>query len=79
MISKNVAGPVKVRSARKVKRHPWSPDSDFVFTTRCGTPFEPRNLNRQFTDRSARAGIRRILLHDARHTGGSHLGKQDRK
>ncbi|MFF4760593.1 tyrosine recombinase XerC [Streptomyces sp. NPDC001292] len=47
--------------------------NDFVFTTRYGTPFEPRNFNRRFMDRSARAGVRRIRLHDTRHTCGSLL------
>lgn len=54
----------------------WS-DSDFVFTTRYGTPFEPRNFNRRFTDRSSRAGVRRIRLHDTRHTCGSLLAALD--
>lgn len=54
----------------------WS-HSDFVFTTRYGTPFEPHNFNRQFTDRSAKAGVRRIRLHDTRHTCGSLLAALD--
>jgi integrase len=51
--------------------------NDFVFTTRYGTPFEPRNFNRRFMDRSARAGVRRIRLHDTRHTCGSLLAALD--
>ena len=39
-----------------------------VFTTRVGTPFEPRNLNRRFETRCAKAGVRRITVHDMRHT-----------
>ncbi len=39
-----------------------------VFTTRAGTPFEPRNLNRRFETRCAKAGVRRITVHDMRHT-----------
>ncbi|WP_443053273.1 site-specific integrase [Streptomyces sp. IBSBF 3010] len=54
----------------------WS-DSGFVFTTRYGTPIEPRNFNRSFTDRSAKAGVRRIRLHDTRHTCGSLLAALD--
>ncbi|WP_437007562.1 replication initiator [Streptomyces sp. enrichment culture] len=53
------------------------PDSDFVFTTRYGTPFEPRNFNRRFVDRSTRAGVRQIRLHDTRHTCGSLLAALD--
>ncbi|MEV5680492.1 site-specific integrase [Streptomyces sp. NPDC052179] len=54
----------------------WS-NSDFVFTTRYGTPVEPRNFNRSFTDRSVQAGVRRIRLHDTRHTCGSLLAALD--
>jgi integrase len=32
------------------------------------TPFEPRNLNRRFETRCAKAGVRRITVHDMRHT-----------
>jgi integrase len=42
--------------------------SGLVFTTRAGTPFEPRNLNRRFETRCAKAGVRRITVHDMRHT-----------
>nr|WP_307818896.1 site-specific integrase [Streptomyces sabulosicollis] len=54
----------------------WT-DSDFVFTTRYGTPIEPRNVNRSFADRTSKAGIRRIRLHDTRHTCGSLLAALD--
>ena len=39
-----------------------------VFTTRAGTPFEPRNLNRRFETRCVKAGVRRITVHHMRHT-----------
>ncbi len=42
-----------------------------VFTTRYGTPIEPRNFNRSFENRCAKAGVRRIRLHDTRHTCAS--------
>ncbi|WP_435848493.1 site-specific integrase [Streptomyces javensis] len=54
----------------------WT-DLDFVFTTRYGTPIEPRNFNRSFADRTSKAGIRRIRLHDTRHTCGSLLAALD--
>ncbi|WP_406158196.1 tyrosine recombinase XerC [Streptomyces canus] len=50
----------------------WT-DSDFVFTTRHGTPYKPRNFNRLFVARSAKEGVRRIRPHDTRHTCGSLL------
>lgn len=44
-----------------------------VFTTATGRPVQPRNVNRGFAARCARAGVRRIKLHDARRTCGSLL------
>ncbi len=37
-----------------------------MFTTQLGTPIEPRNFNRSFHARCAKAGVRRIKVHDAR-------------
>ena len=48
-----------------------------MFTTRAGTSFEPRNLNRRFETRCAKAGIRRITVHDMRHTCTSLLDALD--
>ncbi|MGW3572380.1 site-specific integrase [Streptomyces sp. NPDC000941] len=63
-------------AAKQAARDLWS-DSDFVFTTRYGTPIEPRNFNREFTAQSAKAGVRGIRLHDTRHTCGSLLAALD--
>jgi integrase len=52
-------------------------DSGLVFTTRAGTPFEPRNLNRRFETRCAKAGVRRITVHDMRHTCATLLAALD--
>jgi integrase len=51
--------------------------SGLVFTTRAATPFEPRNLNRRFETRCAKAGVRRITVHDMRHTRATLLGALD--
>ena len=48
-------------------------DFGLVFTTSIGTPIEPRNLNRSFDALCARAGIRRVRVHDLRHTCASLL------
>jgi integrase len=48
-----------------------------VFTTRAGTPFEQRNLNRRFETRCAKAGVRRITVHDMRHTCATLLAALD--
>ncbi|MBT2389936.1 site-specific integrase [Streptomyces sp. ISL-1] len=50
--------------------------TDLVFTTRNGTPIEPRNLNRAFEVVSRRAGIRQVRFHDLRHTCASLLHEQ---
>jgi integrase len=46
-------------AARAAAGASWE-QSGLVFTTRVGTPFEPRNLNRRFETRCAKAGVRRI-------------------
>ncbi|MFI1335667.1 tyrosine-type recombinase/integrase [Streptomyces sp. NPDC020845] len=52
----------------------WRADgNDLVFTTRYGTPIEPRNLNRAFTLLCDKAGVRRVRFHDLRHTCASLL------
>ncbi|MGK5521262.1 tyrosine-type recombinase/integrase [Micromonospora sp. URMC 107] len=42
--------------------------SRLLFTTRYGTPVEPRNFNRSWDARCARSGVRKITVHDARRT-----------
>jgi len=41
---------------------------DLVFTTTRGTVVDPRNFNRRFNSRCEKAGVRRIRVHDTRHT-----------
>ncbi|WP_322756372.1 site-specific integrase [Frankia sp. Cas3] len=48
-------------------------ETGLVFTTTIGTPIEPRNLNRHFYVLCAKAGVRRVRLHDLRHTCASLL------
>jgi integrase len=48
-----------------------------VFSTRYGTPIEPRNLNRSWDARCAKAGVRKITIHDARRTCGTLLADLD--
>jgi len=47
--------------------------SDLVFTSSYGTPYEPRNFNRQFTARCHKAEVRYIRVHDTRRTCASLL------
>lgn len=51
-------------------------ESGFVFTTRIGTPLEPRNINRHFDRVIAAAAVPRIRFHDLRHSCASMLYSQ---
>jgi integrase len=54
----------------------WQGDG-LVFTGRLGMPVDPRTVNRAFTARCEKAGVRRITVHDARRTCGSLLADLD--
>src|SRR5215472_13593323 len=47
------------------------------FTTRSGRAIEPRAVSRRFDLRCAKAGVRRIRVHDTRRTCGSLLAAFD--
>ena len=40
----------------------------WVFSTKWGTPIEPRNFNRSWDARCRKAGVRKITVHDGRRT-----------
>ncbi|MFI0930371.1 tyrosine recombinase XerC [Streptomyces sp. NPDC021019] len=62
---------------QKAAGHNWKGTGQgLVFTTKNGTPIEPRNLNRSFEALSARAGVRKVRFHDLRHTCASLLHEQ---
>jgi integrase len=48
-------------------------DSGLVFTSHCGTPFDPRNLTRDFLPILKTAELPRIRFHDLRHTAATLL------
>jgi integrase len=52
----------------------WS-DTGLVFTSRSGLPIEPRNVDRTFARIGKDNGLRRIRLHDLRHTTATLLKK----
>jgi integrase len=54
----------------------WT-ETGLVFTTRYGTAVEPRNFNRSFDYRIAKASIRRITVHGTRKTCGTLLAALD--
>lgn len=51
-------------------------DGDFVFSTPEGKPLRPNTISRVWTVLAARAGIKAIRFHDARHTHASLMLKQ---
>jgi integrase len=61
------------QAADRIATGPGWPNSDFVFTTKHGTPIEPRNLARSFERILTGAGLPRIRLHDLRHMCASFL------
>ncbi|MGO9258910.1 MAG: tyrosine-type recombinase/integrase [Bryobacteraceae bacterium] len=48
-------------------------DDGFVFTTSIGTPLEPRNIERAFSEIITAAGLPRVRVHDLRHTAATLL------
>jgi integrase len=54
----------------------WN-DSHLMFTTKYGTPIEPRNFDRSWHSRIAKAGVPAITVHDGRRTCGSLLADLD--
>src|SRR5262245_16681230 len=51
----------------------WWADDGWVFATATGTPIHPRNDYRSFQRIIARTDLRRVRLHDLRHTAASVL------
>jgi integrase len=59
--------------AERLEAGPYWQDTGLVFTTTLGTPIDPRNVNRWFDQLCERAGVRRLRVHDLRHTCASLL------
>jgi len=51
-------------------------DDDLIFSTLEGNPLRPNTITRSWTTLAARAGVKVIRLHDARHTHASLMLKQ---
>lgn len=67
----------KEQQAAKERADDLWTESDMVFTTRHGTPVEPRSFTRGFDRCCEHAGVRRIRVHDTRHTCASLLAALD--
>ena len=59
--------------AEAAKRGGSVEPTDLLFTSTIGTPLEPRNANRAFTQLLKSAGLRPTRFHDLRHTCASLL------
>jgi hypothetical protein len=55
------------RQAVEAEAGGWA-DRELVFATPRGTAIDPRNFTRMFGELCDRAGVRRVRLHDLRHT-----------
>jgi integrase len=72
---------LKLRSERQQQSkeaagNEWT-DTGLVFTTRYGTPIDPRNFNRAFDERCRKADVRKIKVHDTRRTCATLLAALD--
>ena len=63
----------KRQEKERAALEPYWQDTGLVFTTTVGTVIEPRNLARVLDALVVEAGVRRIRLHDMRHTCASLL------
>ena len=52
-------------------------ETGLVFTTRYGTPIEPRNFQRSWQTRCDKASVKPITVHDARRTCATLLADLD--
>ena len=56
---------IQQASAREAAGGMWQ-DGQWVFSTKWGTPIEPRNFNRSWDLRCRKADVRKITVHDGR-------------
>ena len=65
----------KAQAARRLAATEWH-DFDLIVCTSKGTPINPNNVSRSFEAIAKRADLRRIRVHDLRHTHATLLLKQ---
>ena len=56
------------QDAERAAAEPYWDDHGLVFCSTIGTPIDPDNVNRAFDKLCATAGVRRVRVHDLRHT-----------
>ena len=62
---------VRQKKERMAAGQAWA-DTGYVFTDELGEPYRPEYLSRLFSRLAAAARLRRIRLHDTRHTRRRH-------
>lgn len=67
------SGTVIALRAHKLRQSPLSASKDLVFARGDGRPHDPDVISQQFAAAGRRAGVKRIRLHDCRHTHASLL------
>ena len=65
----------EAQRAERLSAQVWV-DEDLIFTTGVGTAIEPRNALRSWHALCDLAGVRRVRIHDLRHTAASFLHGQ---
>lgn len=65
----------KQREADRVEADVAWQECGLLFTTRHGTPIEPRNFNRSWDRRCEKAGVPKITVHDGRRSCASLLAE----
>ncbi|MEI6127738.1 MAG: site-specific integrase [Pseudomonadota bacterium] len=64
---------LKTERKRETLKKGWSCMPEWIFVSESGTPYDPNNLRKVFNDSLDKAGLRRIRIHDMRHTFASIL------
>lgn len=62
----------KAQAAEELASKAWT-DPDLVFSSRVGTPLEPRNVNRSWEAVCTRAGVGQFKIHALRHAAATYL------
>lgn len=68
---------LKQRARDKAEAGSAWEENGLVFTTRYGSPIDPRNFNRSWDARIRKSGVRKITVHQGRRTCGSLLADLD--
>lgn len=63
------------QNERRLELGPIWQDHDLVFASATGTPIHPDNLDRDFARLVKRAGVKRIRIHDVRHSFATLAGQ----